>query len=376
MINLLKKYLYISLGLHIFIFTVILIVSSGSNIKQPFVVFGAYSKKDYHTFYKAKKSIIPFMRHGSVNNFAPKNHGSRSGNAGAGHNNLGKAIKSGATKTSKITEKSKSVKSRNLGDSKQGKRSGKKAKVSSKKTLSGKKQLAKPITEPRGKEELAKNKKEKQRELAEEKAFAEELKKIEIEEQKQIDKEIKEKAKKEKDKKDLLVAQQRAAEKIKKLEEIEALKEKDREEVESEQQMQEISEDKDDLNDSQDAQSEEDFQVGQDVQPEGGNLAEGQDDIGQEEFVFTLGDLCESQAAYSRHIQSEIGRLWKPPLGVLKGTTCKIKFTISQDGEVENFDIIKKSNVIIYDLSILRVAHLFKFDKCLWGKSFMIDFRQ
>ena len=66
MINSLKKYLYISLGLHLFIFLVLLIISSGGSIKQPFVVFGAHSKKDYHTLYKSKKSIIPFMGHGSA----------------------------------------------------------------------------------------------------------------------------------------------------------------------------------------------------------------------------------------------------------------------------------------------------------------------
>ena len=98
--------------------------------------------------------------------------------------------------------------------------------------------------------------------------------------------------------------------------------------------------------------------------------------------AFCSDTLTGSTAGMSMNTEqfkfaSEIGSVWKPPSsGVPKGTTCKVKFVISKDGEVEDFQTIQKSNVIIYDLSILRVAHLFKFDKCLWGKSFVIDFRQ
>ncbi|MFA5306384.1 MAG: hypothetical protein WC365_02955 [Candidatus Babeliales bacterium] len=79
---------------------------------------------------------------------------------------------------------------------------------------------------------------------------------------------------------------------------------------------------------------------------------------------------------YQRHVQREVDRLWRPPLGVPRGTICTVMFTIGTEGIVENFEILKRSDVIIYDLSIIRVAKNFQFDKSLWGKQFKIDFRQ
>jgi hypothetical protein len=79
---------------------------------------------------------------------------------------------------------------------------------------------------------------------------------------------------------------------------------------------------------------------------------------------------------YQRHVQREVDRLWRPPVGVPKGTVCSVLFSIGSDGSIEQFEILKRSDVLIYDLSILRVAKSFQFDKSLWGKQFKIDFRQ
>ncbi len=338
MINLLKKYLYISLGVHVFIFIAGLIISSGNSIKQPFVVFGAHSKKEYHTLYKARNSIIPFMGHGSAGSGTGKS-GNGSGKSGSGKKRSGKSAHSNSSKN----KKSKISEQLEVKSSKQGKLAGKKPKASSKKQQ---------LTEP-----LEKSKKQKRKELEEEKKIEEELKKIELEAQKEMDQEIEAEKKRE--------AEKREAEKQKELEKEIEKKEQEAAQVKAAKQEPEVTED---TNDDQDDQPDQDDQ--------GGEVVEEQNGGAQEEFVFTLGNMDGSQAAYSRHIQSETGRLWKPPLGVPKGTSCKVKFIIGKDGKVEDFQTIQKSDVIIYDLSILRVAHLFKFDRCLWGKSFVIDFRQ
>jgi TonB-like protein len=94
-----------------------------------------------------------------------------------------------------------------------------------------------------------------------------------------------------------------------------------------------------------------------------------------EEFnFFALSD--KEQAIYHKKIQRDVQRLWRPPLGVAKGTKCVVSFVVAQDGKVESFEIIKRSNMLIYDLSIQRVAMNFTFDKSLWGKKFRIDFQQ
>ncbi|MBM3887006.1 TonB C-terminal domain-containing protein [Candidatus Dependentiae bacterium] len=58
---------------------------------------------------------------------------------------------------------------------------------------------------------------------------------------------------------------------------------------------------------------------------------------------------------HQRVLSQEITRLWTPPPGVRKGTECSISITFSKEGMVKSFDFIKRSNIPIYDLSILRL---------------------
>ena len=96
-----------------------------------------------------------------------------------------------------------------------------------------------------------------------------------------------------------------------------------------------------------------------------------------EELHFNLlGETNNELIKYQENIQKEVARLWKPPIGVPKGTECSIQFEINAKGNVDHFEITSKSNILIYDLSILQVAKNLKFDSSLWNKKFTIDFRQ
>ncbi|MCK4517946.1 hypothetical protein KAT92_04160 [Candidatus Babeliales bacterium] len=97
----------------------------------------------------------------------------------------------------------------------------------------------------------------------------------------------------------------------------------------------------------------------------------------QEWLNFNLmGESDPRMIAFQQSIQKEVARVWRPPLGVGKGTECVGKFVINKKGAVENFELVTRSTVLIYDLSIVRVANDFQFDECLWGKTFVITFRQ
>lgn len=79
---------------------------------------------------------------------------------------------------------------------------------------------------------------------------------------------------------------------------------------------------------------------------------------------------------YERVIRQEVGQRWQPPLGVPKGTECTVRFEIAHDGAVKNAEFVRRSNVLIFDLSTLRAARMCTFAECLWGKTFQVDFRQ
>jgi hypothetical protein len=89
-----------------------------------------------------------------------------------------------------------------------------------------------------------------------------------------------------------------------------------------------------------------------------------------------LGENDPKMIKFQKCIQNEVDRIWSPPLGVPKGTECLVLFVVNNTGNVKSFKIKNKSKILIYDLSIVKIGQLFKFDKCLWGKSFVINFRQ
>lgn len=81
-------------------------------------------------------------------------------------------------------------------------------------------------------------------------------------------------------------------------------------------------------------------------------------------------------ARYQKHVQHEIDRVWRPPVGVPQGTLCTVQFIVADDGSVASCTFITRSKVLIYDLSIMRVATQLHFNKSLWGKRFVIGFKQ
>ncbi len=95
-----------------------------------------------------------------------------------------------------------------------------------------------------------------------------------------------------------------------------------------------------------------------------------------QEPVVQLSKAERREMLQHREIQKEVMRWWRPPLGVPKGTECRMVIHIDQAGLVKDFEIISPSAVKIYDLSIVRVIKKFRFKASLAGKAVTIDFRQ
>ena len=104
----------------------------------------------------------------------------------------------------------------------------------------------------------------------------------------------------------------------------------------------------------------------------------GQSGVDDEEQLHfnVLGETDRMFIRFQGYVQQEIERVWQPPLGVPKGTECTGLFKIGKDGSVQKFELLTRSKILIYDLSIIKVSRNFKFDSCLWGKTFSVDFRQ
>jgi len=106
---------------------------------------------------------------------------------------------------------------------------------------------------------------------------------------------------------------------------------------------------------------------------------EESEEVGDEEeglHFNLLGEQDPQMIKYQQCIQHAVEQVWRPPLGVPKGTECTVHFVLDANGLVKHFEIVHKSRMLIYDLSIVSIAKNFKYDRCLWGKSFSVDFRQ
>lgn len=367
-----RNCLYASIISHLLICVIASIATNNGGIKKTFIVFGAHSKKNYHTLYKNKqfnkehRPSIPFV--GNKKNGSTSGHGIKNGTR-SGHkisrfkkNNALRINKRFGIPTKKfrsksITKKTQQLKQHNIN----AKHSKALAKHQYVKQSQNKKEFgnSRPtISEPSGKKKNSfkeKHQNKKAQELAQKKELAEVAKK-----RKEQEELAKEAAFIKKDLKEKELAKLEEEEN-KESKEVYAKKDAKPENIENKTLNKEniaspnADLDEEDMNDDQLLDFNETSST----------------------LVLNFGGKIDSEMAmYQKYIQSEVERLWKPPLGVPRGTTCRIGFSIDRQGKIQHFEILKRSDVLIYDLSILRIAHLFKFNKKLWGKNFTIDFCQ
>jgi len=96
-----------------------------------------------------------------------------------------------------------------------------------------------------------------------------------------------------------------------------------------------------------------------------------------EPMSVVLGDVAGiTLTRFYKDVQREVARVWRPPVGVPRGTECVLSLEIDDKGDVKKFELSERSKVLIYDLSVLQAAREFKFEKSLWNSSLFITFRQ
>lgn len=338
-----RKYFLISVAIHLGVFMVLAFVIHNNRISKTFLVFGAHSKKPTHAVMKlGRKAYVPFVGGGKA----------RGGKRGAASSLTKKPVtqKNKSAKMSRQRVRAKKaaptvIKKETAVLEKQTKQTALAAGVSVHKKLKIKKMQAEKLRKLKELEARRAEKERREHEEALRRARELRIAQLEAEYAK------KEARKRQED-------MRRAQEEKKKV--LLAQKEAEKEVIEEDSIPRENS-------------SRSNSQMSDDVGSGENVFAEN----GQDIMEFNL--LAESDQelrVYQRSIQNEVSRLWHPPVGVPKGTTCRVMFAVGRDGSIEKFEFVVKSKMLIYDLSVLRVAKQFKFDNCLWGKRFTIDFCQ
>lgn len=309
-----QKFFIGSFLVHLTFIVLLLCFNLSNSINKKFVVYGAHSKKPTNAYFKPSRQT---NKSNWLNN----------------DNRL--------NRTKKLAQNSSSSSTKNLS----------KNKKSPIKELSGKSEKKRSI---KIKNKISKNKSFKSKNSKQKSPTS-----MEEEPKKQIkNKKIKNKAK------------QTEKNKKKKKEPEKKIEEKKQEEIKTEEKKQKLEEPKE-------IETKEEPQVEPAKSEEVIELSETQNSEEPEELNFDLmGEQDPKLVIYQKLIQKEVDRLWHPPIGVPKGTESTLCFTLDSDGNVSNYEVLKKSDVLIYDLSIFRVAKSLKFDKSLWNKKFTVRFRQ
>lgn len=351
----LKHYVFYSVLGHLIALLFAAIFSSFHNTDGKFIVFGAYSRKPTKTIWK--NNTIPFLN-------GPSSH-KRKG-FGSGRGNHGDSQK-GSHK--------KQVNNRGKQAAKTNKKPMKKTTQPKQKTRTEKKHQNKLA--PKNKKALIEpvSVKKRQKKLLTSAKLSNKLVKsnsnaIAVAKEK---KDHKAPAKKQ--------ASTKTIKKIEKKPTAIAKKQKIELPHVQENEIQEISVDKKTKKKQEDIAQKQTALVQETEVEEDGNDEEQGDASGEPDgnvgFNFVgAGTSNENIVIFQKHIQQEVDRLWHPPLGVPKGTVCTIYFDIDPHGKIKECSLVKRSPVLIYDLSIMRVVKKFKFHEYLWGKKFKIDFRQ
>jgi|WetSurMetagenome_2_1015567.scaffolds.fasta_scaffold65742_4 colicin import membrane protein len=312
-----RKFLVGSLLFHVAIILILTIIGLyNQSLKKTFIVFGAHSRKHSVVNYKALHNHVPFVGKGGKRNSKGKQKS-----------------------TKKHTKQSQKKKNK------------RQAKKQPKKEISGKSKFHELNDEKSNKKQalnLQRREKEKLAAQQKEEQEAREQKEREDEKKRQEEEARKQEEKRKQQEKDLLQKEQEKQ----KAQEEEHLNQED-EDI-SEGQEQSAQENDDSTNDTDSSDTEEE--------------ATGFSLVGE----YDTKDL----RMYHKHVQQEIDQHWRPPVGVPKGTISIGLFKIGSNGTVEKFELIKRSNILIYDLSIIRDARKCQFDKCLWDKQFKVEFRQ
>lgn len=367
-----KKYFLISLGIHLVIILLLVLATQTEGLKKTFIVFGAHSGKNSRTGYKPMHKFIPFMHDPNYKKRNGRN-GSHSNGRVNGHQNgnIPHSSTSGAKQQSKkalaLMQKrkhSQKIKLKTL----QQKRHKLLALADIQKNKHKQRPIKKHVIKPTPQTEIVKesSKSKKRKEELKRKKFKKKLlaikalmkpkiKKVEPEPEPEKPEEIL--------KEEPIKKQETKPESPKKP--VEELKEK---ETESEPEPEKLE-----SNRSEPIEPEQKATESVESGHEDGH-AEQFDE--QEPSFDLMAEGTPELEVYRRDVQREVVRLWRPPLGVAKGTTCRVKFSVGTEGEIDKFEIVSNSPMLIYDLSIMRVAKQFKFTQYLWGKSFTIDFRQ
>jgi hypothetical protein len=94
---------------------------------------------------------------------------------------------------------------------------------------------------------------------------------------------------------------------------------------------------------------------------------------GQEILYLTQQEFDALQI--QQKLQECLFDLWTPPAGIPSGALCEVLITVGWDGAILETQFLKKTDILMYDLSVQETLEQVAFPHEVWGKQITIAFK-
>ena len=94
---------------------------------------------------------------------------------------------------------------------------------------------------------------------------------------------------------------------------------------------------------------------------------------GQEILYLTKQEFDALQI--QQKLQECLFDLWTPPAGIPSGALCEVLITVGWDGVILETQFLKKTEILMYDLSVQETLEQVTFPHEVWGKQITIAFK-
>ena len=94
---------------------------------------------------------------------------------------------------------------------------------------------------------------------------------------------------------------------------------------------------------------------------------------GQEILYLTKQEFDALQI--QQKLQECLFDLWTPPAGIPPGALCEVLITVGWDGAILETQFLKKTEILMYDLSVQETLEQVTFPHEVWGKQITIAFK-
>lgn len=100
-----------------------------------------------------------------------------------------------------------------------------------------------------------------------------------------------------------------------------------------------------------------------------------QEDLREEENVRYVTHKELRGLQLERALQQAVQEVWSPPVGIDESVASEVQVTVGWDGVLVESQVIKLTNIVIYDVAVQEALEEIKFPREVWGKEIKIAFR-